>query len=171
MIKHAHPRDAGFKLVPLVSRPAVSVESEAGFLDAAQVSAVNAALESTLLEGRPVLTYVANTIQVGERSVPYSLVTAMDLNAVLPRGPVSGSDSPPPIVLNDWAARDLRASVGDTVRLEFYVWEDSGGLATRAAEFRLAGAVPVNAADRDLAPSYPGITDSKTSTRGIRRSR
>ena len=35
----------------------------------------------------PVLTYVANTIRVGGREVPYSMVTAIDLEA-------AGGDKP-----------------------------------------------------------------------------
>ena len=38
-----------------------------------------------------------------------------------------------PIVLNEWAARELGASVGDAVRLEYYLWEDAGRLSTRSA--------------------------------------
>ena len=36
------------------------------------------------LEAHPVLTYLANTLRAGDRQVPYSLVTAMDLSMVAP---------------------------------------------------------------------------------------
>ena len=67
-------------------------------------------------------------------------------------------------MLNEWAARELGASVGDAVRLEYYLWEDAGRLSTRSAEFRLAGVVPFEgvATDRDLVPEYPGITGAKS---------
>ena len=65
-------------------------------------------------------------------------------------------------MLNEWAARDLQASVGDAVTLDYYLWEDPGRLVTRTADFRIAGIVPIAAGDRDMAPSYPGITDSPT---------
>ena len=51
----------------------------------------------------------------GDREIRYSLVTAMDRTLLL-----SNVSGPPPIVLNDWAARDLRASVGDIVTLDEY---------------------------------------------------
>ena len=41
-----------------------------------------------------------------------------------------------PIVLNDWAARDLAVKVGDPLSLEYYLWEDPGRLVTRTADFR-----------------------------------
>jgi ABC-type lipoprotein release transport system permease subunit len=105
------------------------------------------------LEAQPVFTYLANSLRSGGRETPYSLVTAMNLPAISFAGPQ-------PIVLNDWAARDLQIDIGNPVTMEYYVWEEPGRLATRTAEFRVAGVVPVNAGDRDLAPVYPGITDS-----------
>ena len=42
--------------------------------------------------------------------------------------------------------------------------EDPGFLETRSAEFRIAAVVPLAgaAADRDLSPVYPGITEADT---------
>ena len=49
--------------------------------------------------------------------------------------PDSGATPPPPsegpVWLNQWAAEDLDARVGDTVQLEYFVWTDEGGLETR----------------------------------------
>jgi ABC-type antimicrobial peptide transport system permease subunit len=46
--------------------------------------------------------------------------------------------------------------------MEYYVWLTEGGLTTRTAAFQLAGVVPISgpAADPNLAPDYPGITES-----------
>ena len=69
----------------------------------------------------------------------------------------------PPIALNDWAARDLGAKPGDLITLEYYVWKEEGRLATETAKFTLASIVPLKGAgDRDLAPEYPGMTDSES---------
>ena len=67
-------------------------------------------------------------------------------------------------MLNDWTARDLAARVGDPLTLEYYTWEEPGRLVTHTAEFQIAAVVPIAgaAADRDLAPIYPGITEAKT---------
>jgi putative ABC transport system permease protein len=103
------------------------------------------------------LVYLANAIRVGDRHVPYSLVAALDADAM--PGLATGDD---PIVLNDWAAHALRARPGDRVTLEYLLWRDEGHLDTGAAAFTLAGVTPMTglAGDRDLVPEYPGITES-----------
>ena len=37
------------------------------------------------------------------------------------------------IWLNEWAAEDLGAKVGDDVTLDYFLWSDEDGLDTRAA--------------------------------------
>ncbi|MDH4064551.1 MAG: FtsX-like permease family protein, partial [Acidobacteriota bacterium] len=66
------------------------------------------------------------------------------------------------IWLNEWAAGDLDARVGDTVHLDYFVWTDEGGLETRSASFGLQGILPMMriGGDRTLTPDYPGITDA-----------
>ncbi len=72
------------------------------------------------------------------------------------------AEEAPPIWLNTWTADDLEAAPGDTVTLQYYLWEEAGALVTDAADFRVAGVVPMEglAVDRDLAPEYPGITEA-----------
>jgi putative ABC transport system permease protein len=177
---------------------AIAVESAAGFLDAPRVAAIEAAARAAGLRTQPVLTYLANSMRSGNRQVPYSLVTATDLDTIVERGPaafaptglrraspklddvsaerrreIAGRETaaPPqlaeapearrrPIVLNEWAARDLGVKVGDPLALDYYLWEDPGRLVTRTADFHIAAIVPIAgaAADRDFAPVYPGIT-------------
>ncbi|PYV87994.1 MAG: hypothetical protein DMG05_16300, partial [Acidobacteria bacterium] len=77
---------------------------------------------------------------------------------------VATDSSLPPILLNDWAARDLGVQPGAVVSLEYYVWESVGRLVTQTAKFRLEAVLPIRglAADRDLVPEYPGITGSES---------
>jgi ABC-type lipoprotein release transport system permease subunit len=134
----------------------LSVESSALMLSAPVVGAVEEAATELSLETAQVFTYLANTLRVGEREVPYSLVAALD-PALYP-----ASGEPDGIVLNDWAGQDLGARPGDRLTMEFYVWENEGRIATREAEFIVASIVPMEgiAADRDLAPLYPGISET-----------
>ncbi len=157
----AQLEDLGLRLRTLDAPRAVVLESDAGLLDDRQAAAAAKALDEMPGIATPLFTYLANTIRAGSREVPYSLVTAIDLEAIAP-GITPAPGSPPPIVLNEWAARDLGASVGDAVSLEYYLWEEPGRLITRHADFRLAAVVPIAAGDRDMAPTYPGITDSPT---------
>ena len=94
----------------------------------------------------PVLSYLANAIRVNDRQIPYSVVTALDLKQLgsglnesrIPSPESRSSSALPTIVLNAWAARDLAASVGSTVSLDYYVWEEEGRLETRRATFQVA---------------------------------
>ena len=124
------------------------------------------AAASSGLAPMPVLTYLANRIRIGSREIPYSLVAAVEPDVLQPVD-ASGSEAPlqrSPIWLNQWAAEDLNAKVGDRVTLEYYLWREEGQLATQTAEFQLAGILPIRgiAADRNLVPDYPGISDSDT---------
>ncbi len=134
----------------------LSVESAALMLSAPVVEAVEATASELSLQTASVFTYLANTLRVGEREVPYSLVAAVD-PALYP-----GGDARDGIVLNDWAGAELGARPGDRLTMEFYVWEDEGRVETRDAEFEVERIVPMAgiAADRDLAPLYPGISET-----------
>jgi ABC-type lipoprotein release transport system permease subunit len=180
--------DLGVKLRRLDEARGLALESESGLVNDALADAAREAARRAGMETTPVLSYLANSLRVGVREVPYSIVTAVgedafgrlaaagaaredasgaasgsvESGAVETRAPVVGGDDKglPPVVLNEWAARELGAKVSDALALEYYVWEESGRLSTRAAEFRLAAVVPLagEAADRDLVPEYPGIT-------------
>jgi ABC-type lipoprotein release transport system permease subunit len=102
-------------------------------------------------QAQPVLAYLANSMQSGGHETPYSLIAAINRSELR-----SESD----ILLTDWAARDLNAKQGHEVTLEYYLWDPSGRLLTQRARFRVAGIVPVDPTDRELAPEYPGISDA-----------
>jgi ABC-type lipoprotein release transport system permease subunit len=150
--------DLGLNVTSLPQRNLVAVTSDAGVMNDQQASAA-AGVSLGVSASHPLLTYLANTIRIGDREIPYSLVTATDLASVTPNLAAVGGA---PIVLNEWAASELQARVGDAVALEYYVWEDAGRLTTASADFRVAAIVPIAAGDRDMAPAYPGITDSPT---------
>ena len=175
--------DLGLRVRALPEPAALAVESTAGLLGDEVVAAARAAAADGGMGEQPVLTYLANEIRRGERVTPYSLVTALDparLGVASPGGapPDAASaagavaspagaggpagEEPPPIWLNTWTADDLEAAPGDVVTLQYYRWEDAGALVTETADFRVAAVVPMEglAADRDLAPEYPGITEA-----------
>ncbi len=108
----------------------------------------------------PVLTYVANTIRAGDREIPYSTVSAIELQIE------TGDASLPPIWLNEWAADDLGATPGEEVTLEYFLWSDEGGLDTSSARFLVAGILPMSGlgGDQTLTPDYPGISDAADMT-------
>ena len=165
--RHATLADLGVRVRPLEGREAFAVESDAGVLDSRVAEAAIRTAESAGLSAQPAFTYLVNTIRSETREIPYSLVTGIELAGIGaaadgPAGSLPAGTDSLPIVLNDWAARDLAADVGTPITLEFFVWEEPGRLETHSAAFRVVGVVPTRSLDRDFAPRYRGITDSAT---------
>lgn len=218
--------DHGVRIRRVPGDRVLALEGLGGFINPDVVSRVLAALTRVQRPGVPALTYVANAIRIGDRAIPYSTVTAIDVDGYnrlsVPAGPpapgtdmlsdgdplvrgslqvnvgrggvrvgrvqVTEAERPParpdpplrearapagaptlparpsegPVWLNEWAAEDLDARVGDTVQLEYFVWTDEGGLETRQATLTLQGVLPMMriGGDRTLTPDYPGITDA-----------
>jgi putative ABC transport system permease protein len=142
--------DLGVKIRALADRDSLAIESASAVISDALAQQVDDVARAS---AHPVFTYLANAIRDGDREVPYSVVTALD------RG-----WQPDSIYLNEWAAKDLGAKIGDAVALEYFYWEPSGSLVTRSASFHLAGVLPMTgiAVDRDFTPDYPGITQADT---------
>lgn len=147
----AQLEDVGVNTKALTSDgPALSIGADAGLLDATRAAAVTKALEGSGWRAQPMFAYLANTLRVGDREIPYSLVTALG-NSADPNG----------IVLTDWAAKDLNAKPGDSLTMEYYLY-DQDEIVTRSAMFRVSTIVPLSTGDRDMAPTFPGISDSPT---------
>ncbi|MET0167365.1 MAG: FtsX-like permease family protein, partial [Vicinamibacterales bacterium] len=161
--RNAQLEDLGYSIETLEPTGVLSIGSAAGLLDEAHAKAATSALEGTGMQAGALFTYLANSLRVGDREVPYSLVTALDLSAIQqPPQPVQSNNSKDSIVLNDWAAGELKARAGDTVTMEYYAWEEPGRLVTKTTTLSVAGVVPIERGDRKMAPTYPGITDSPT---------
>src|SRR6185295_11377281 len=77
-----------------------------------------------------------------------------------------GRPAPPPgpdgILLDRWAADDLDARAGDTVDVRYFVVDPEEKLREATAQLVVRGVVEKSglAADRDLAPAFPGIQDA-----------
>jgi ABC-type lipoprotein release transport system permease subunit len=163
--------DLGARVVALGGSSGLAIESTSGIINEALESAARRAASEAGLTPIPVFTYLANTIRKGDRRIPYSLITATQVEIILnePRPAEARVSSPEPripspdtIFLNEWAARELTAMPGDRIDIDYYLWDPAAGLQTRSASFTLAAVVPISgfAADRRLAPEYPGITGS-----------
>jgi len=118
---------------------------------------------------QPALTYLANAIACGSREIPYSTITAIDFAAEPPLGPLLtpqgkpiGSLGPNQIVLNSWAADDLGAKPGDTIRVTYFEPESvHGEIREKAIALQLAAVAQLTGAadDRALTPAVRGVTD------------
>ena len=149
----------------------ISLTTDRIVLETATAEAAEAAARAAGLPFVPVLTYMANRTALGERSFPYSTVTALggETDSVLGglrlvNGKVAPRLGPGEILLNDWAAKDLRAAVGDRLSLDYYVVGPRGTLDTESREFTLKGIVRLDglAVDGSLAPRYKGMSEAES---------
>jgi len=125
------------------------------FIDPAIVRAVQS---FTLAPGPQLfLTYFVNELRDGQRTTPYSMVTAAGA-ALLPAGM-----SKDEIVIDQWLADDLQARPGDEMLLTYYVLDATHRLEEKQDEFRIHSIVPMEglAADRTLLPDFPGIAQAE----------
>ncbi|HEY3579841.1 MAG TPA: FtsX-like permease family protein, partial [Pyrinomonadaceae bacterium] len=160
--------DLGLKLRVLEQQQAIALESDSNIISDAVAQAAQKSASATSLNATPILSYLANSISFGDRAVPYSLVTAVDDERFMQiqrtgRSVIDQYTGRSCADINEWTARELNAGLEDIITLEYYVWAEGGRLETKKAEFAVCGIVPIGglAADRDLVPAYPGITESE----------
>ena len=128
----------------------VSVESEEFYLDPAVSKAVG---DTPAIR---IFTNLATGLRIQERLLPYSMVSGISSLGDLDVG--DGE-----ILLNRWAADDLRARPGDPVEMTYLAMAPGGGLVERKATLRLRGVLEMSGlgADRSLTPSFPGIENAE----------
>jgi putative ABC transport system permease protein len=132
--------------------------------------------EFSVAKTQAVGTYLANSINLGEKKIPYSTVTGIDSTAEL--GPLRDEAgnalvfAENEIVLNDWAAARLEAKVGDTVTIKYYEPETTHGqliectteplTVRQIAPLKTADGQPTAVADQHFTPELPGVTDERS---------
>lgn len=146
--------DAELEVRSVANGSEVELRSPRVFLDSAKIGAA----EKVASNPRRVLTYFANEIRHGTNSTPYSMITALT-------GGVVPDDLPDDqIILNSWLAEDLNAKPGDEVSFRYYLLDAGRALTEVTNTFRVHSIVPLAgaAADRDLMPDFPGVSDAET---------
>ena len=161
--------DTSLNLRILDQENCISLESSGTLINDEIATTAQHAANELGLETREFFTYLSNSIQTKNGKIPYSLVTALDFKSVgltesLPSTQLSSPKNLPAIILNQWAAHELNVHTNDSVKLIYYVWSNSGELLTHSKEFKLSSIISMEspAIDKNLAPIYPGITESKT---------
>ncbi len=109
---------------------------------------------------QPILTYLATLLRSGKNTTPYSMVTA----AGAPWTPAGMRDDE--IILNQWLADDLQATLGDEISVAYFDPESGARLVERTNTFRVRGIVPLEMpwADRTLMPDFPGIEKAESTS-------
>ena len=141
------PADAGLILKKLDDGREVEISTERVFMES-KISDLLGSLPGADM----ILTYFVNAIDHKQSSVPYSFVSSVN-------DPKLASNE---IILNQWAADDLNASVGDTISLQYFEIGPLRQLANKEAEFILKEIVPMDSplADPTRVPLLPGLSDA-----------
>ncbi len=160
--------DLGLELRP--ANAGVVLASREAVLSETTTSIAEAVTKELGFQALPSYTYLANAIRKGDRLTPYSTVTGLDLPVAQPfsqltllsgkaAAPLQGND----ILLNEWAANDLRARPGDTVEMTYFAVGERDQLYTQEQEFVVKGIVAMTglAIDKNLTPEFPGIADAE----------
>jgi putative ABC transport system permease protein len=142
--------DTGLELRDIPGRNMVELRSNRVFLEPPVATAVQKYAGGI----QPVLTYFVNEIRFGDRTTPYSFVSAPG-PPVIPSGMRDDE-----ILINRWLAEDLSANVGDQIELSYYVFGPRRELQEKNSKFRIIAVVPLEGiyADRDLLPDFPGLS-------------
>ena len=148
---HLRLEDVGLRVTRPAACKCIQLESPSGLLRDDQVERALATGKKEGLRAEVFLMYMANAIRTATASVPYSLVIARE-------GVPEGT-----LILNDWAAAQLQAKLGDSVTMDYYLWKQEGRLLTESAAFVVNGVQALEVlGDRQMAPAYPGISDTES---------
>lgn len=157
-------RDLGLALKP--RKNFVALESAEIILSPALANAANTVSTELKVPAQPILTYLANSIESNGRILPYSTIAAVNTPVAAAFGALNLTNGLPApalaendLLLNEWAAQDLGAGAGDTVKVTYYAVGGREQLVTQSHTFRVAGntAMMGFGADSTLTPEFPGI--------------
>ncbi len=141
------PADAGLVLKKLDDGREVEISTERVFMEP-KISDLLGSLPGADM----ILTYFVNAIDHKQSSVPYSFVSSVN-------NPELASNE---IILNQWAADDLNANLGDTIRLRYFEIGPLRQLVNKEANFILTEIIPMDSplADPTRVPHLPGLSDA-----------
>jgi putative ABC transport system permease protein len=149
------PEDIGLNCRPVNHNSKYELTSGRIFID----REITDDIISKIPEAMPIITYLANSIEKGKKSTPYSFVAALP--------PGIGTDVPSgnEIFLNRWVADDIGAAPGDSVKMSWYT-NQNDRLEERDRYFRVSGVVGMDGiwADSLLMPEFPGIAGRESCT-------
>ncbi len=150
------PEDTGLSLRLIPKTGGYEIISDRIFIDQSQVDEISKMSISTF----PVITYLANSIVNGNKTTPYSFISALDPS--LYQGVPEGNG----IVINEWLAEDLNAEVGDTLKVSWYSPDPVNRLKEEKMDFIVSQVVKMQGiwSDSLLMPEFPGIAGRESCT-------
>jgi len=148
--------DAGLEIRELEHGDILEIRSKQVFIDESLGEAAMGAANGVV----GVLTYFVNELRLGDKTTPYSMVTAVGRSAD-ENGIIKSDMQDEEILINQWLADDLGAKVGDAVELTYFVLGPMRKLVEQKRSFRVREILPMQgpAVERELMPDFPGLAD------------
>jgi putative ABC transport system permease protein len=148
------PADIGIRIRKVKKTDQYELISDRIFID----DAITEDIRKLIPSSAPVLTYLGNRFIVGNRSTPYSFVSALP-SSLYPEICTGNR-----IIINSWMADDLKAKQGDTLKMYWYSPDSLNKLIERNQEFIIDRVVAMDGiwSDSLLMPDFPGISGSES---------
>ncbi len=146
--------DAGLMLKEIQETDQIEILTKRIFLDESTVESL-----SKLQSGnQKILTYLVNSLRTKDKSTPYSFVSA---SSFLFNGEALKENE---IVINSWLAKDLGASVSDTLTLDYFTIGPLRTLVEESSSFVVKQIVKTaqDGLDNSLMPAFPGLADANS---------
>lgn len=142
--------DAALQLRNLETEKQIELLSDRVFIDHSIATKVN----GLKLQKQDILTYFVNSLSVDSKSCPYSFVTAASDELV------DTSLADYEIIINEWLAQDLDATIGDSLLLKYFVIGPFRTLDEKQNHFIIKEILPLETTPfkRDLMPDFPGLS-------------
>jgi len=153
LTKVLKPGDLGFSIRRSEKTGECELISNRIFIDSAIVSLIKRKIPAA----RPLITYLANSIELHGRNTPYSFVSALPPQEYTQ----IGNDE---VVINNWLASDIGANIGDTLNLTWYDPGTGKMLEEKSMNFIVSSVIGLDnpISDPMLMPDFPGISGSTT---------
>jgi len=146
--------DIGLKTRPITKTGGYELKSDRIFIDETALNEIKRFIPSSA----PVITYLGNRFNRGNRSTPYSFVSALP-SSLYPEIS-SGND----IIINKWLSEDLAAHKGDTINMSWYSPDSLNKLIERRGKFIVQRIEDIKGiwSDSLLMPDFPGISGKES---------
>lgn len=139
----------------------VQLQTERIYLDAA----VSGPARELRPDHAAVLYYLVDALSAaGGKSTPYSFVAALSPSSDRKLSPIPRGMKDDEILVNRWLADQLSVKEGDKLQLAYSELTSGNAFIKKSREFRVRGVLEMDAlaAERDLVPEFPGLTDVET---------
>ncbi|MCX6273560.1 MAG: ABC transporter permease [Bacteroidetes bacterium] len=146
------PADAGLVISRIANKNIFEITSQRIFLDDRLIRGVATALHG----GSFLLTYLANSLSVKNKTTPYSFITAAD--SIYLKQNLKDNE----IIINSWLAEDLDTRPGDSLTMKYFLMGPMRRLKEDSTSFVIRSVISLSdpVSDPSLMPAFPGMSDA-----------